>query len=185
MHRGAWHSTIHRVAQSWPWLNRLSSSKQQHMYRSQSGIQLNFFRNFFKETACVLIQEERWGQMGNGERGAPLVFAKNHSPLPLLWAGALVSSHPLSCTSFSLLPWIPLTLTSSNWTELTLTLQLGEDSLKLTLYPFPLICISSLNKIEEKPEQLGPWRNKSPQGWGQGRQKSLNQVQWRGRQLQT
>ena len=139
---------------------------------------IKFFQKlFFKETACVLIQEERWGQMGNGERGAPLVFAKNHSPLPLLWAGALVGSPPLSCTSFSILLCICLTLTSSNWTELTLTLQLGEDSLKLTFYPFPLISISYLNKIEEKQEQLGPWRNKSPQGCGRGRQKSLNQVQ--------
>ena len=46
---------------------------------------------YFKETACVLMWEERWGQVGNGSKG-------------LLWC--LPSPPPHS------------TLTSSNWTDL-------------------------------------------------------------------
>lgn len=144
---------------------------------------IKFFQKlFFKETACVLMWEERRGQMGNGSEGLLWCFPNPlphpvHSRSPLLCPGALAGIPPLSCTSFSLPLCTRLTLTSSNWTELILTLQLGEDRLKLTFFPFPLISISCLNKIEKKREQLGPWRNKSPQGWGRGRQRSLNQVQ--------
>ena len=67
MHRGAWHSTVHRAAESH--MTEAIKQQQAAAYISFTiWLTIEFFQKlFFKETACVLIQEERWGQMGNGE----------------------------------------------------------------------------------------------------------------------